>query len=288
MEDTKNPMSITDSIRMEIKEKENNIPTTPAAPITAAVAAAASNAPSIASSIFSPSKNISSKASIKPKRTDSGKYNWIFWAIIICFIMVAGFMIIQYFYNKDENKNKKTNNIFTPFFNKIIGFFSGVEPSLFGGNVGQGAGFGGPLNNAPLPPPPPSLSLSGITPHNSGSSTSIPNQNVAHAVEDSSSEHPFYQAMNQSGHSNTEPQSVSGHSAELKAILSSSAYDADDSSSQIQSSKTSGKAGWCFIGEDRGFRTCGKVNETDTCMSGDIFPSEEKCINPHLRAIKRA
>ena len=60
-------------------------------------------------------------------------------------------------------------------------------------------------------------------------------------------------------------------------------YTADDSMSNIQQSKSSSKSGWCFIGEDRGFRSCIKVNENEKCMSGDIFPSQEICINPNLR-----
>lgn len=57
----------------------------------------------------------------------------------------------------------------------------------------------------------------------------------------------------------------------------------DDSLSRIQASSGSGKAGWCFIGEDRGFRTCSQIGENDQCMSGDIFPSQEICMNPNLR-----
>jgi hypothetical protein len=60
-------------------------------------------------------------------------------------------------------------------------------------------------------------------------------------------------------------------------------YQADDSYSSIQASKTAGKAGWCYIGEDRGNRTCIEVGENDECMSGDIFPSQEICVNPNLR-----
>ena len=60
-------------------------------------------------------------------------------------------------------------------------------------------------------------------------------------------------------------------------------YQADDSYSSIQASKTSSKSGWCYIGEDRGVRSCINVGENDTCMSGDIFPSKEICINPNLR-----
>jgi hypothetical protein len=55
----------------------------------------------------------------------------------------------------------------------------------------------------------------------------------------------------------------------------------DDATSRTQHS--SGKAGYCYIGEDRGFRSCLKVGEQDTCMSGDIFPTHAVCVNPRLR-----
>jgi hypothetical protein len=57
----------------------------------------------------------------------------------------------------------------------------------------------------------------------------------------------------------------------------------DDAASMVQSSKASGKSGWCYIGEDRGFRSCVNVNTNDTCMSGKIFENQEKCIHPELR-----
>lgn len=58
-------------------------------------------------------------------------------------------------------------------------------------------------------------------------------------------------------------------------------YEADDATSNIQSG--SSKSGWCYIGEDRGFRSCIEVNKSDNCMSGDIFPSQQICVNPNLR-----
>jgi hypothetical protein len=63
-----------------------------------------------------------------------------------------------------------------------------------------------------------------------------------------------------------------------------SSFAADDASSSIQASKSAGKSGWCYIGEDRGFRSCIQVGENDACMSGDIFPSQDICVNPSLRA----
>ena len=59
-------------------------------------------------------------------------------------------------------------------------------------------------------------------------------------------------------------------------------YAADDSGSSIQSGN--GKSGWCFIGEDRQFRSCMEIGQQDVCMTGDIFPSQEICVNPSLRA----
>ena len=58
----------------------------------------------------------------------------------------------------------------------------------------------------------------------------------------------------------------------------------DEAGSLTQASKVSRKAGFCYIGEDRGFRSCISVGEGDTCMSGDIFPSHDICINPNLRS----
>lgn len=58
-------------------------------------------------------------------------------------------------------------------------------------------------------------------------------------------------------------------------------YQAHEASSSVHSS---GKSGWCYIGDDRGYRTCTEVGVNDTCMSGDIFPSQEICMNPNLRS----
>ena len=55
----------------------------------------------------------------------------------------------------------------------------------------------------------------------------------------------------------------------------------DDSLSTVQST---GKAGWCYIGTDRNTRTCSQIGANDVCMSGDIFPSQDICMNPNLRA----
>jgi hypothetical protein len=54
----------------------------------------------------------------------------------------------------------------------------------------------------------------------------------------------------------------------------------DLSSSSIQSNSK----GWCLIGADDGARTCSEIGPRDVCMSGEIYPTREVCINPRLRA----
>ena len=70
-------------------------------------------------------------------------------------------------------------------------------------------------------------------------------------------------------------------SAQTRHGQSMSNYAADESHSAIQTG--GGKAGWCFIGEDRGYRSCAEVGPNDQCMSGDIFPTHDICVNPNLR-----
>jgi hypothetical protein len=90
-----------------------------------------------------------------------------------------------------------------------------------------------------------------------------------------------------------DPQSQQGQSSTKNSQMSSSAAlqralshakkqppQPDDATSRTQ---RTGKSGYCYIGEDRGFRSCIKVGEEDTFMSGDIFPTHAICINPRLR-----
>ena len=76
----------------------------------------------------------------------------------------------------------------------------------------------------------------------------------------------------------------------ISASLTSALTDAEDKSEPIPDDATSStqrngsnKSGYCYIGEDRGFRSCIYVKENETCMSGDIFPSSYLCVNPSLR-----
>jgi hypothetical protein len=59
-------------------------------------------------------------------------------------------------------------------------------------------------------------------------------------------------------------------------------YQAHEAASSL--GDRTGQVGWCYVGDDRGFRSCAQVGANDICMSGEIFPSHEICMNPSLRA----
>lgn len=81
-------------------------------------------------------------------------------------------------------------------------------------------------------------------------------------------------------HNNTVNKSLNKSTNE-KIIGSTHEFTADDSTSSIQKPQT--KGGYCYIGEERGHRSCMRVNEEDKCMSGEIFPTRDICVNPNLR-----
>ena len=102
------------------------------------------------------------------------------------------------------------------------------------------------------------------------SSSSLSSQSVQSTIPQSNSMEntSLNRALNTSNQSQQSQQSTNNE------------YQANEASSSINST---GKAGWCYIGEDRGFRSCAQVGVNDQCMSGDIFPTNEICINPSLR-----
>ena len=55
----------------------------------------------------------------------------------------------------------------------------------------------------------------------------------------------------------------------------------------VQKPITSGKTGWCLVGEYEGKRGCVAVGEQDRCLSGQIFPSQVSCMNPSNYASKQ-
>lgn len=54
----------------------------------------------------------------------------------------------------------------------------------------------------------------------------------------------------------------------------------DVSENPIQKPISSNKNGWCLIGEYENKRGCIEVNDSEKCMSGQVFPTRQACVNP--------
>tara|TARA_B100001059_G_scaffold228732_1_gene260282 strand:+ start:486 stop:1199 length:714 start_codon:yes stop_codon:yes gene_type:complete len=106
------------------------------------------------------------------------------------------------------------------------------------------------------------------------------------------SQHPSLNKTNMTsknnGNSNGNKNSTNSDfmSKSLTSALADAEYNSeplpDDATSSTQRNGSS-KTGYCYIGEDRGFRSCISVKESDVCMSGEIFPTNQICVNPSLR-----
>jgi len=54
----------------------------------------------------------------------------------------------------------------------------------------------------------------------------------------------------------------------------------DTSDNKIQNAKGSSKTKWCLVGEYENKRGCIDIGESDKCLSGQVFPTEQMCLNP--------
>ena len=81
---------------------------------------------------------------------------------------------------------------------------------------------------------------------------------------------------------NVNPDAVSGLDSTLNSSISNVYKEPKASTAEnpIQKPITSGKSGWCLVGEYEGKRGCVAVGEQDRCLSGQVFPSQVTCMNP--------
>lgn len=54
------------------------------------------------------------------------------------------------------------------------------------------------------------------------------------------------------------------------------------SSNPITTPVASSKSNWCLVGEHKGTRGCLEIVEGDKCMSNQLFPNQQMCLNPTL------
>ena len=195
------------------------------------------------------------------------------WILIILILAFLGFNIFVYL----AKGTQEFNDFFAPLIKKITGIFGGVTGQVVDVSAeGAKAVVGTSANvvNTGL------SSVQNAVPTHNDNHNSEPQPKVSTTKttgQDVDTTFPHGDVAN----SNTVNRAINSATAQ-KQQQNGEDYEADDSSSSIQMGAP--KAGWCYIGEDRGFRTCAEVGVNDTCMSGNIFPSQQICVNPSLRA----
>ncbi len=68
------------------------------------------------------------------------------------------------------------------------------------------------------------------------------------------------------------------NSAKAQANKAYSEPRSDSTNNPIQNPISSNKSKWCLVGEYNGKRSCISVTDENKCMSGQLFPSEARCL----------
>ena len=169
------------------------------------------------------------------------------WIVIILILAFLGFNIFVYLAKGTQD----ISNFFGPIIQKIFGTTAGVASQTVDvAAEGTKAVVGGTATavNTTL------SAVQDITPN--GASSSIKSEPISQKQINEHESNSLNKALNAS-----------------KQTQQQSSYEPHEAES----------SGWCYIGEERGYRTCAQVGVDDKCMSGDIFPSQELCMNPNLR-----
>jgi hypothetical protein len=178
------------------------------------------------------------------------------WLLIILFLAFLGFNIFAYLAKGTQD----ITNFFAPLLKMVFGTTvavagQAVDVAAEGTKVVVGE-TAGAINTG-------LTAVQDITPN--GAPSSIKGQQIGQQQPDTTQQSTLNRALNTAQTQQSQQQD----------------YQANEATSSVHSA---GKSGWCFIGDDRGFRSCAQVGVNDTCMSGDIFPSQEICMNPNLRS----
>ena len=183
------------------------------------------------------------------------------WIIVIIILAILGINIFIYFAKGTQGITSIITKILE-FFGVVTGQVVDVSAEGAKGVVSATQGAvdvtAGAINTG-------LTDIQKLTPEGSKATTSVSGQ---HLSEQSNQMIPSHDADLNSALSQMKPQNID--------------YQADEASSSIQGNIP--KSGWCYIGSDKNFRSCAYVGIDDKCMSGEIFPSQEICVNPSLRA----
>jgi hypothetical protein len=191
---------------------------------------------------------LTNNPALEVESSESMFSSWWVWLFIILLLGFLGFNIFTYLAKGEQG----VNNILSPFWKYITSVFSytpaavAVSSSPVETDVATSVK---ETNDAQ----PSTASVSKMNPDTTDS-----------PMHDNAQNNALNRAINISKHQE----------------LTKQDYVANDSYSKMEG----GKAGWCYIGSEQGYRSCSQVGEADTCMSGNIFPTQDVCVNPSLRA----
>ena len=218
----------------------------------------------------------SSSSSFTNTNTNTGFFTnikWQTWVIIILLLALLGINIFAYLARGTQGAVSVFDQLFSPIL-KFFGFITiettkqTIENTQTGTNTAVNA-VANTSVNALNTVEQQAANGSGLSGGNAASVTQTqPLGNLAKTSQGGSSVN--YQA---------EAKIEKYKEDTLEKALS----NASQSANEVQPSDSIGKSGWCYIGEDLGVRTCTNIGVNDVCMSGNIFPTQEVCINPSLR-----
>jgi hypothetical protein len=212
---------------------------------------------------------------------------WQTWIIIVLVLALIGINVFVYLAKGTQTTATIFQEIFGPLL-KLFGYSTlettkqTVQTSATGTKAGVDIVAGattGAINTVQQTAQGYPTATSGTSTGVSTSNSNVQGQQVQ--GQQASSSLPVQERIQQAGGNIDQWQEDSLEKALSSASQSVNQVNPDDSRSSMQ---TTGKAGWCFIGEDQGIRTCAEIGVNDGCMSGDVFPSQAVCMNPKLRA----
>ena len=185
------------------------------------------------------------------------------WILIILILMFLGFNIFVYLAKGTQD----VSDFFAPLVKKVTSIFAGVTGQVVDVSA---EGAKAVVNTSADVVTTGLTGVQNITPTEQNSKTKTKGQDITTTFP-----------QGDVAQANTVNKAINSSTAQ-KQQVNGEDYQADDAASSIQHGAS--KAGWCYIGEDRGFRSCAEVGVNDTCMSGNIFPTQQICVNPSLRA----
>jgi len=220
----------------------------------------------LGSSDASSSSSLSSNTNLSSSSESSGFFdtlkniNMTTWLIIILILAFLGFNIFVYLAKGTQDISNFFGNFFEKIFGTTVAVASEITDTAAEGAKNVVTGTANVVNTG-------LNTVQNVTPNPKTAQTSVSSQPVTNPPPvDIAETNTLNKALNTSKQSQSQKQND---------------YEAQDASSSVH---TADKPGWCYVGDDRGYRTCAEVGVNDQCMSGDIFPSQELCMNPNLRA----